>query len=615
MMRPGVLRRRPRRLTIGWPLALCAGLFACAVPGDAVTQETNLLVRGARVFDGERVLGIRDVLVVGGRIAEVGTGLAAPAGARIVDGAARTLLPGFIDAHTHAFGDALAEAVVFGVTTELDMFTDWRMAKALREEQSRGNAAGRADLLSAGTLITAPGGHGTEYGMAIPTLAHADSAQSFIDARIAEGSDWIKIVHDDGRTYGLSFPTVDLATMRAAIEAAQKRGKLAVVHIGDAEGARAALEAGASGLVHLYVGAAADASLVQLARQGNAFVIPTLSVLQSVSGEASGAALRDDARLAPYLSAAAGTALGQTFPRRQNASTRYDVARELVARLHAAGVPILAGTDAGNPGTAHGVSIHGEMSLLVQAGLTPAQALASATSVPARAFGLEDRGRIAPGLRADLVLVNGDPTEDITSTRDIAGVWKGGVAVDRAAVARRIAAEHEAAARALPVEPGLISDFEKGALTAEFGSGWMESPDSYAGGRSTGKVEVVHGGANGSGSALSIAGTISDAVPYAWYGVMWSPGSVPMTPADLSGTRELSFWTRGDGQTYRVMVFAQSKGMVPATRTFEAGAEWREVVLRWSEFGTDAKDISGIVIAGGPQAGAFSLVIDDVRLR
>ena len=78
-----------------------------------------------------------------------------------------------------------------------------------------------------------------------------------------------------------------------------------------------------------------------------------------------------------------------------------------------------AGTDAPNSGTAHGASLHGELQLLVEAGLTPTEALAAATSAPAAAFHLTDRGRIAPGLRADLVLVEGDPTADILQTRAI----------------------------------------------------------------------------------------------------------------------------------------------------------------------------------------------------
>jgi len=89
------------------------------------------------------------------------------------------------------------------------------------------------------------------------------------------------------------------------------------------------------------------------------------------------------------------------------------------------------GLTAGNPGTAPGASLHGELEYVVEAGLTPLEALVSATSANAESFRLLDRGRIAPGLRADLVLVNGDPTEDIRATRNIEQIWKAGIAFDR----------------------------------------------------------------------------------------------------------------------------------------------------------------------------------------
>jgi imidazolonepropionase-like amidohydrolase len=103
-----------------------------------------------------------------------------------------------------------------------------------------------------------------------------------------------------------------------------------------------------------------------------------------------------------------------------------------VAALHAAGVDILAGTDVSeaNPafgGMAHGASVHHELQLLVQAGLTPLQALRSATSVPARRFALTDRGRITPGALADLLLVDGDPTTTISDTLSTRAVWRRGV--------------------------------------------------------------------------------------------------------------------------------------------------------------------------------------------
>lgn len=101
-------------------------------------------------------------------------------------------------------------------------------------------------------------------------------------------------------------------------------------------------------------------------------------------------------------------------------------------RLRAAHVPVLAGTDALNPGVVHGASLHRELELLVHAGLSPSEALSAATFVPAACFHLDDRGRVAPGLRADLVLVDGDATRDVLATRRIVTVWRAGLPVDRA---------------------------------------------------------------------------------------------------------------------------------------------------------------------------------------
>ncbi len=90
-------------------------------------------------------------------------------------------------------------------------------------------------------LVTAPGGHGTEFGFTIPTLARAGDAQAFVDARIAEGSDYIKIVKDDGSIYGLHWPTLSNDELAAVVAAAHWRQKLAVVHIGTQADAVAAI--------------------------------------------------------------------------------------------------------------------------------------------------------------------------------------------------------------------------------------------------------------------------------------------------------------------------------------------------------------------------------------
>jgi imidazolonepropionase-like amidohydrolase len=218
---------------------------------------------------------------------------------RIFDGTGMTLLPGFIDGHSHTWRDALERALVFGVTTELDMFTDPSFARQMRAEQAKSGAPDRADLFSAGYLATAPGGHGTEYGMTVPTLTKPEEAQAWVDARVSEGSDYIKIILEDGSPYGRQIPTLDPATLKALVQAAHTRGKLAVVHISTEDAAKEAIEAGADGLVHIFTDRAPEPGFAALLQKHKAFVTPTLTVVESTTGTASGKALPDDPRLGP----------------------------------------------------------------------------------------------------------------------------------------------------------------------------------------------------------------------------------------------------------------------------------------------------------------------------
>jgi imidazolonepropionase-like amidohydrolase len=579
------------------------------------------VIRHARVFDGERTLPNTEVLVESGRIKAVGANLKVPVGTREVDGAGDTLLPGLIDAHTHVWGDALKQALMFGVTTELDMFSDIKTDIEIREKEAAGKNLDAADLRTAGTLVTVEKGHGTEYGLKIPVLASAADAQAFVDARVAEGSDYIKIIYDDGSAYGRSIPTLSKEELAAVVVAAHKRHKLVVVHIGSQAGARDAIEAGADGLAHTFEDSPPAADFAELVKRHHAFVIATLSVNESVSGKASGASLVADSDLSPYIDSASVTNLKSGFPAGMGSKVNFANALASVRVLHAAHVPILAGTDAPNPGTAHGASIHRELELLVQAGLTPEAALASATSLPAKTFGLTDRGRIAPGLRADLLLVKGDPTQSITATRAIVSVWKTGVEEDRATY--RAALEKEkapAAGQQAPApagsESGLISDFEDGTSKSIFGAGWSISTDTIAGGQSAADMKVVDGGANGSKHSLQISGTVSNAFPYPWAGVMFSPGAAPFAPANLSSKKAIHFWARGDARTYRVMVFTASGGRIPAMESFSVSADWKEFTIPFSDFnGTDGHDLMAILFTSSTAVGTFSFQIDDVRLE
>ncbi|MEV0624597.1 amidohydrolase family protein [Nonomuraea wenchangensis] len=378
------------------------------------------LIRDVRVFDGERSVPRTDVVIEGGLITAVGAGAGLPADAE-VDGAGRTLLPGLIDAHTHVFDGSLAQALRHGVTTELDMFCLPGMLPEQRRLAAENDDV--ADLRSAGTLATAPGGHPTQLlaalagtvldGLAAPEIdpmidfvSDPSQAPAFVRARLAEEADYLKIVIDDGQVHGADLPAMTPDIAAALTEAAHDAGLRVVAHAITASEVEIALDAGVDGLAHVWTdlapGDPVSRRLAERVGRQEVFVVTTLAYFEAITAQHVGTA--DCARPGSSVNAAGA-----------------------LRDLHRAGVPLLAGTDATPFTPAHGAGLHRELELLTEAGLSPEEALAAATSLPARHFGLDDRGRIAPGLRADLVLVEGDPTRDITATASIADVWRRGV--------------------------------------------------------------------------------------------------------------------------------------------------------------------------------------------
>ena len=609
---------RPHRRAIGCALsiAIAAAVTSeshAATPARDSDPGNDFIIRNVRVFDGKRVLSSSNVLVIDGRIRAVGAKFDAPKDFPTVDGSGKTVLPGLIDAHTHSWGDAARDALRFGVTTELDMMGDATRLPALKTRRASLAKTDEADLWSAGAAVTAPGGHGTQYGMKVPTLAADGDAAAFVAARVAEGSDYIKLIIEDMSAYSATarIPTITEAQAASAIATARKARRLAVVHVSRLSEGKAAIAANADGLVHMF-GEPGDAAFFAAAKQRKAFVIPTLSVLATMAQTGEGRLLGEDARLKPWLASGQIDALKASFGGAAKPAILADAIAN-VRTLHAAGVDILAGTDAGNPGTTHGASMHGELELLVRAGLSPSEALAAATSVPARRFKLDDRGRIAPGLRADLLMVDGDPTRDILATRNIVTLWKNGYTVARVQPKAPAAAP---IGEALPAA-SLVDDFEgelaaasTGLLPAKFGAGWMQTTDQMAGGASV----VVLKRASG---ALAVSGEIKTGFAFPWSGAMYFPATQPMQPADLSARKELVFRARGDGRSYSVMLFSgvQLQSM-PSVKPFVAGPEWTEVRIPLSGFsGADLSRVRGLAFTAGQPAGAFAFQIDSVELK
>jgi imidazolonepropionase-like amidohydrolase len=605
-------------LAIGVLMVICGSAIITAEIGQNKGKPSCYAIRDVRVFDGQNVIEKATVLMRDGKIEDIAAALKIPADAQLIDGSGKTLLPGLIDSHTHIFGNGLQQSLQFGVTTDIDMFTSVEIVKAMKEQQATGSNPDRADLVSSGTLATVPGGHGTEYGITIPTLSKSKDAQAFVDARIAEGSDFIKIIYG----HGWQFPCLDKPTLTALISAAHKRNKLAVVHIDTRQDASDAIESGADILAHAWYDREPDEDIMALARKYHVILIPTLTVINSICGLKPGFALINDPLIEPLIPPTDLPGLRLEFPTSPFKQENFNLAERVAQAFKKNNLQVLAGTDAPNTGTTYGASLHQELELLVQSGFSPVEALNSATALPARVFGLADRGRIAKGLRADLLLVEGNPLTNIKDTRRIAGIWKEGVELDRASYRERIAQEGKATAsqpKPLPpdgLDAGLISDFEDGTRSSRFGSGWQETTDAIMGGKSTVELKIAPGGANSSQYCMTLSGEVFAGVAFPWSGTIMFPANKPFEPADLSKKNGITFWARGDGQTYQILFYSKETGFMPAFQSFTCGAEWQQFSFAFSAFpNMDFTQITAIAFSAGPKPGRFSFSLDEIELK
>lgn len=241
--------------------AVLAGALSSVVVGSGCgagsanpAEGTGFAIEGAVLFDGDRVVGPGTVVVVeGAHITAAGPDVAVPPGVEVVDGRGKTVLPGLIDCHVHAFGLS-ADPPRFGVTTELDMFAFLDPLGPYRTQRGSTAPTVESDVWTAGTLATVPGGHGTQFGP-IPTLspdAGVAEVDRFVADRLAEGSDYIKVVMEDGSLYGGGGgATLTPEQAGHLIAAAHEHGVLCVVHVTTQDDAVAAFEAGADGLAHV----------------------------------------------------------------------------------------------------------------------------------------------------------------------------------------------------------------------------------------------------------------------------------------------------------------------------------------------------------------------------
>jgi imidazolonepropionase-like amidohydrolase len=395
----------------------------------------------------------------GGAIEAVIFGPVEVTAGEIVDTTGKTVMPGLIDLHVHLRGSAgpygffpeedhaedhFKAMLRSGVTSLLDLGTSQGFIFEYRD-RIRAGALLAPNLFASGPLLTATGGHPCYSGsppgdFCLFTDTPADAAAA-VDALAPHGPDLIKLVIESGISQPL--PQVPDDTVAAVVAAAGAAGIDVIAHVGEAEDLEIGLAAGVRRFAHLPADDALPPALAAALADAGAVVVPTLAVYDALYRVAHGhlteledPALPDDVP-AEVVAALQDPALLERMTSPEYQALTDALRRNALDNLRVcleAGVTIAAGTDAGNPGTFHGLALARELSLYVEAGMSPEGALTAGTSRAADLLGRADLGRLAPGAIADVLVVDGDATADIAAVARVSRVYKAGQLLDRPAL-------------------------------------------------------------------------------------------------------------------------------------------------------------------------------------
>lgn len=407
----------------------------------------SFIIRDVRIFTGESTIEQGYIVVDNGKIKSVGSVSSIPQledSIKTYSKPNHTIVPGLIDCHIHADKadpEALPQALRFGVTTVCEMHNELTNVLKLREQTKEPDTAsyktaGQAATIENGWPIPVILAHDQSPETAAeianwPKLTDRTSVQEYLKWTTTEMKpDYIKLMHESGTMMGakLSYPSLGL--QRTIVEEAKKQGLSTVAHATSLQDTLDVLQAGVNGLTHTFCDQPPTQELIDAYKKNNAWCNPTLAAIGSLTteGEQLQHKFAHDPRVQHLINEdkRGNMCKCMAFAAQHG---KVEHAYESVKALRAAGIDILCGSDAAGPakGTAFGLSLHHELSLFVhEIGMTPVEALTSATSSVAKRFGFEDRGCLKGGLDADLLLVEGNPLKNIDDTLNIRGVWREG---------------------------------------------------------------------------------------------------------------------------------------------------------------------------------------------
>ena len=457
-------RRAPRHRIVGLTLlaavACTVALAGCAGGSSEppAAASSAVVYDGARLVDGTGTPAVEAARLVvdDGVITAVGPeeDVESPPGATVVDLTGRTVMPALVNLHGHVgfqrgltydaanytrenIVDHLNRYAYYGVGVIVSLGTDagdvW---SEIRRDQETGTL-GSARLFTAGRGLARPNaGPGaaalrpSAYG-----VTSEEQGRRYVQELAAQGVAFVKIWVDDR---GGSVEKLEPDLYRPIIDEAHGHGLDVIAHVFYHDDADELVAAGVDGFAHLVRDREMDDALVAAIVENDVFVMPNIGISERGRHTAPPPWLATPIltqTVAPaVLARATDTFASRAADAAERAARSYEQMERSLAKLHAAGAALVLGSDSGVQDHFYGFSAHRELELMVAAGLNPMDAIATATSRSADRLGLDDSGRLTPGARADFIVLDANPLEDITNTRRIADVYIGGSAVDRTAL-------------------------------------------------------------------------------------------------------------------------------------------------------------------------------------
>ncbi|MEQ9279198.1 MAG: amidohydrolase family protein [Balneola sp.] len=364
--------------------------------GKTIVAQSNspvTIIKNVNVFTGNEYVENVNVVFDEKSILSISSDIDDYKDATVIDGTNKTIIPPLVNAHVHVWSPAaLKESLQAGIFANLDMHTTDESANLLR---AYNDSLGYSKYFSSNAAATVPNGHGTQFGIPVPTINDEVSPEQFVQDRLDANADYIKVIREP------IMSTLSKQQSLKVIQAAHKSNVLAVGHSHILDESITLAEQGIDGLVHIWIDKKADKETLSAMKDGKMFMAPTILVTDAL------------------------LKLRKNAGRSESDLSTEEVLQE-IKKAHDAGIPILAATDSPNMQFNFSDQLFDEMDLIKKAGLSNIEVLKSTTTNTYTAFSLDGFTELKKGSLPNFVLVEGNPVTELNDIRNKKMVYQNG---------------------------------------------------------------------------------------------------------------------------------------------------------------------------------------------